>query len=111
MLPIQFVITLFAVFAVYRAYRAFFADILDRRKFLMWSCFWTAVVIVIYLPQTTDFVAKILGVGRGVDVVLYISILVLFYGLFQQSRKVDKLERSLTELVRQLAIKDRQNDK
>lgn len=110
-MPIQWLITIFAFFAVYRAYRAFLADTLDRRKFLMWSCFWAGVVIIIYLPQTTDFVANILGVGRGVDVVLYISILVLFYGLFQQSRKVDKLERSLTELVRQMAIKDRNNDK
>jgi len=69
-----------------------------------------ATVIVVYLPQTTDAAARFLGVGRGVDAVLYVSILLLFYALFQQSRKTDRLEHSLTELVRSLALSDEVDD-
>ena len=104
-MPIQWIIIVFAFFAVWRAWQAFVAGTLDRRKLLLWLSFWVIVVIVSLLPQTTSILATLLGVGRGVDLVLYVSVVVLFYALFQTSRKVDRLERSLTELVRRLALR------
>ncbi|MFA5954727.1 MAG: DUF2304 family protein [Patescibacteria group bacterium] len=105
-MPIQWLITLFALFAVSRALRAYRSGSLDRRKLLIWLLFWVATVLIVFLPKTTDVAARILGVGRGVDAVLYTSVLVLFYAFFQQSRKTDRLERSLTELVRQRALEE-----
>lgn len=105
-MPIQFLIVAFAVFAVSRAWQAFAAGSLDRRKLLLWGCFWVLVVTAILLPQTTSVLAIYLGVGRGVDLVLYLSVVGLFYGLFTMSRKVDRLERNLTQMVRRLALRD-----
>ena len=105
-MPIQWLISLFALFAAYKAVTAFRASTIDRRKLLYWMMFWIVALFVIWLPQSTSTIASYLGVGRGVDVVLYVSIVVLFYSQFQLSRKVDRLERSLTDLVRALALKN-----
>lgn len=103
-MPIQWLLTLFALFAVTRAYRSRKDGLIDRRKLIYWIILWGILLVIIWLPQTTSLLALYLGVGRGVDLVLYISIVVLFYAQFQISRKVDRLERSMTELVRRLAL-------
>jgi|SRR3989344_3626053 len=105
-MPIQWIIVVFATFAIVQAWRAFVGGSLDRRKLLLWSVFWVVVASVVLLPQVTSVMAAWLGVGRGVDLVLYLSVALLFYALFQNSRKIDRLERSLTELVRELAIRE-----
>jgi len=92
------------MFAIFKAWRAYTAGGLDRRKLLWWSSFWLVAAVVILSPQTATLLANILGVGRGVDLALYISVVVLFYVLFTMSRKVDRLEKSLTDLVRELAL-------
>ena len=109
-MPIQWIIIAFALFAIFKAWRAFIGGGLDRRKLLWWTAFWLAVAVVILLPQTATLLANLLGVGRGVDLALYISLVVLFYALFTMSRKVDRLEKSLTDLVREIALKNAKHD-
>lgn len=103
---IQIFVVLLAVLSLIKAWRAYFAGALDKRKVLGWSVLWLIGVTVVWLPETTNWLADISGVGRGVDVVVYSSVLVLFFVLFQTSRKVDKLDRQLTELVRLIALKN-----
>lgn len=109
-MPIQLIIIVFILFAIFKAWRAYASGALDRRKLLLWSTFWLVVAVIILSPQTTTMLANILGVGRGVDLALYVSVVVLFYVLFTMSRKVDRLERSLTNLVREIALKDAKHD-
>lgn len=104
-MPIQWIIIAFILFAVFKAWRAYAAGGLDRRKLLLWSSFWLIAALVILSPQTTTALANILGVGRGVDLALYISVVILFYVLFTMSRRVDRLDKNLTDLVRELALR------
>jgi hypothetical protein len=48
-------------------------------------------------------VGKLFGVGRGIDVLVYLSIIFLFYYIFRQSEKINKLEKQITKLVREIA--------
>lgn len=103
---LQWTVIICAALVMGRALGLYRRGELDRRKFLLWTLLWCAVVIIIALPQTTSFLANVLGVGRGVDLVLYVAVLVLLYGSFQTSRRLDATNRSLTRLVRALALKD-----
>ena len=62
-------------------------------------------------PEFFGYVADILGVGRGVDALMYISIVVLFYLIYRLYAKVDTLERQITYIVREIAIRDRYEPK
>lgn len=79
----------------------------DRTQFfklLFWGLFWGVALIFIWLPTNTiDKLGQLFGVGRGVDVLVYLSIVFLFYYIFRQNEKVNKLEKQITKLVRELA--------
>ena len=61
-------------------------------------------VIFILWPDTTNRIAKVLGVGRGADLVFYLSILVFWFIIVQLFARIRKLEIMVTELIRKDAI-------
>lgn len=103
-MSIQIIIVAFALFAFLRAVKQFRKGSLTGRWLVFWSLFWVAVSTVVLLPQTTDIVASFVGVGRGVDVVVYLSIVVLFYFVFRIFVRIEDLERDITRLVRTISL-------
>ncbi len=80
-------------------------------KLLFWGIFWGIALVFIWLPTNTiDKVGQLFGVGRGIDVLVYLSIIFLFYYIFRQSEKINKLEKEITKLVRKIA-KDKTDTK
>lgn len=73
-------------------------------EFMMWSGVWIAALLVVLRPGVTGTAAERLGIGRGSDVVVYISIIIIFYLLFRVYIRLDIQERQITDLVRALAI-------
>jgi hypothetical protein len=47
-------------------------------EFVFWSLLWLMAFVLIALPDTTSFLANMLGIGRGVDAVIYLSIMLSF---------------------------------
>jgi hypothetical protein len=73
-------------------------------KFIFWGIFWGLALVFIWLPTgTLDSIGKFFGVGRGIDLLVYLSIIVLFYSVFRLNNRIDKLEKEITKLVRELA--------
>lgn len=103
---IQWLMIIGAALVMWRAAQLYRRGDLDRRKLIWWIGLWLIVIIVIALPQTTSILASFLGIGRGVDLVVYVAVLVLLYTIFQLSSRLDATERSLTRLVRSLALRD-----
>jgi hypothetical protein len=63
-----------------------------------------AGAIAVISPATTDDVAKVVGVGRGADLVTYISIVAILFVLVHYYTKFVELQRNLTQLAREMAI-------
>lgn len=72
---------------------------------LAWGALWIGITLAAYWPGSTSFVANIFGVGRGMDLVVFLSILAIFYGLYRVYIKVEKVERKITQLVREDALR------
>lgn len=110
MQAIQIVLTCFAVFAVSRVlirYRRGNSRLLHVG---LWLLFWTVVIVVALHPKTTDRLANILGVGRGVDTAIYLSLLLIFYLLFRSFAKIEDMDRQLTRVVRANALREMEED-
>lgn len=61
-------------------------------------------VLAVLFPQVTTAVANLLGIGRGVDLVLYLLI-VLFIGfVLTTTTRLRRVDRDLTLLARRLAL-------
>lgn len=79
-------------------------DGLGIRGTAFWILFWLAVDVVVLLPNSTTVLANKLGVGRGVDLVVYVSILMIFFLLFRLNVKIEGVNRQITKIVRKNAI-------
>ncbi len=58
----------------------------------------------IIFPNITQAAADLVGVGRGTDLVLYMSVVAVMFVLLHYYTKFVELQRQLTEVTRELAI-------
>lgn len=72
----------------------------------LWSLVWIGVAVVFWWPELTSRVADILHIGRGADVVVYAAIIILLFVVFRLFVRMESLERSITLLTRELAIRN-----
>ena len=75
-----------------------------KRVAAFWFALWISGAVATLWPESTMVVAHALRIGRGADLVMYCSIVVTFAGFFYVYTRFRRLERELTQLVRQLAI-------
>ncbi len=108
---IQIVGVIFALFALSRVVLQLKKRSMSFNEGLFWIFVWSLVVLVLIFPEFTGYIANILGVGRGVDAIIYISIAILFYLIYRLYAKIDNLERQITHIVREIAIRDRYEPK
>lgn len=71
-----------------------------------WLLLWVSAGVAIARPELTVSVARALGIARGADLVFYLAILAMFVGFFAVYAKFRRLERDVTALVRQLALRE-----
>lgn len=104
--PIQIILVLVFALALMRTIWRARQGGLKLSEFLFWFLVWTLAIAVVILPDSTFYFAKIFGVGRGADFVVYAALVVLFLLLFKIMSKLDALEQNLTKIVRAEALKD-----
>lgn len=107
---IQYFLILLILVILYRIFSKWRQGSLDLKAFVFWLCFWVLAGAVVFRPESTNFVANIFGVGRGADLVIYLSIIVIFYIIFQTAVKIERMERNITKIVREVAIKQTTDD-
>lgn len=107
---IQIILLFFIIYAVIKVALRYKDKIISLQEFILWTIFWFMVGFVVILPETTSLVASFVGVGRGVDLVIYISILILFYLVFRILVRLDKIDKDVTKIVRSIALKKEGED-
>ncbi len=110
MFAFQIIVDLFCLYAALRVAQKIRSRALSRRWGSFWMAFWLGGAIVISLPWTTSLLAARLGVTRGVDLVIYVSIIALFYLVFRLTLKIERQERQITKLVREIALRDKKTE-
>jgi len=101
---IQILLILFALFAWSRAFLRMRGKNISIGEFSFWSIVWLAVIIIGLFPELISNLSEIVGIGRGTDLAIYVSIILLFYLMFRLYVKVDSQNREVTKLVREIAI-------
>lgn len=77
-----------------------------RRAFALELLVFLVGGLMVAFPETTTWAAARLGVSRGVDVVLYVVVIVLVReAILSRSARLEQEERT-TEIVRALALRD-----
>lgn len=101
---IQVILLLFIIFALSRVLLRLKERVISTKAAIFWSFLWISAFAGILLPQTTSRVAEYFGVGRGVDVILYLSLALLFYLVFRIYVMVEDIKSEITKIVRTVAL-------
>lgn len=80
--------------------------VIRRREALMWTLLWICAGLIVVWPDVTTRVAAFVGIGRGADLAVYGSVVLLFILVFRLHVAIDKLERTMTNMVRKDALRD-----
>lgn len=73
----------------------------------LWILIWIIIIIVSIYPNDTNYLASYTGIGRGLDFVLILGILLCFYLIFKMYNKIENIDEELTDLIREIAIQNK----
>ena len=109
---IQIVLVIFFAFALFKVWMRLKVGEMTLLSAMWWSVLWIVAAMFVLQPALAVQLAKVLGVGRGVDAVLYLAVVGLFFMMFRVLVRLEKIEKNLTRLVRTNALsQDNQNKK
>ncbi len=102
---LQVIVIIFALFALSRAVLRFKDKRLSIGEMIFWGLLWIGAMVVVLVPQITVFIAKEVGTTRGADLVVYLSIILIFYLMFKLYVRIDSLRSDITTVVREMALR------
>jgi hypothetical protein len=102
MRPVQFILIVLLALVTYIYFSRLRSSLFDRLIVLVLAALGLVMTVA---PDFTTGVAHLVGVGRGVDLFFYLSILGLGFVCLLLYSRLRELQASITELTRTLAIK------
>ena len=76
---------------------------IGANEFLFWLIFWLlAAGLIIFLKSIDKLVSELGFSGSGIEVLLYLSVAILFYFVFRLRLKFEKIEKSLIHRIEHL---------
>jgi len=102
----QIIALVFIGFFIWRLYLQKKQSRIGNNEFILWLLFWLAAAIAIIFIRYLDRLLAAIGFsGSGINFLLYLAVMTLFYFVFKLRLKISKLENSLTELIRIVTLK------
>ncbi|NMC36421.1 DUF2304 domain-containing protein [Candidatus Beckwithbacteria bacterium] len=104
LLPVKLIIFTILLWPISRVWLRFKDNSVKFGTFLFWTALWIAGVFAIFFPGFLSFVAGVLGIGRGSDMVMYFALIVAFYLIFRLSVALENLRSDVAQLIREIAL-------
>ncbi len=77
-------------------------------EFIFWLVFWLLAAIAMICLKWIDRLVAGLGFSAmGIEVLLYIAVAILFYFIFRLRLRLEKIEKDITKIVRNIALKNK----
>lgn len=78
---------------------------ISGNEFVFWLIFWMTAAVAILLLKWLDRLVASLGFsGSGIEVMFYVGVVLLFYFVFRLRLRLEKIEKDITEIVKNTAI-------
>jgi hypothetical protein len=104
----QLLFILFSLFAIISVMKRKHEGLLGPKGMIFWTVFWLVAVVFVLWHDSTTVLANKFGIGRGADLVFYVSLVVIFYLLFKLNVKLEAVGRDITKVVRKNALDDKE---
>ena len=71
---------------------------------VLWSLFWIVVSLFAIFPNVSITFARLFGITRGLDFIIILVFVVLFYTVLKLYFIVDKMQNDLNTIVKEVAL-------
>jgi len=110
MLASQIILSIIIIFFILKITINFFVKKnISSKFFIFWLLLWFLGLLFINFTPLLSFLAKKLGISRGVDLAVYTSIILIFYFLYLINVEIYEIKKRIEKLVRDLALKNLKN--
>lgn len=81
---------------------------INRNEFSLWFIFWLIAAGAIIFIKQIDWLLQFFGFSlSGINFLIYLAVLALFYLVFRLRLSLAKLDRNLTEVARHVALNNK----
>lgn len=103
----QWIALIFGILMIAKSWSSYLYGNKSIKELVAWHViFGGMVVLAIYPELVVKRVADATGFESGVNAIVALCLAILFYLVFRLVNIVETLERKLTELVREIALRD-----
>ena len=100
----QIFLSAIILFVIYRTVIAYKRKNLSRSFVSIWVTLWLVGLVAIFQQDLIIEIAHRIGISRGVDLVIYICLIVIFYLIYRLLVQIKELEKKITDLISKLAL-------
>lgn len=106
MLIIQVILILFFLIAIINVVKKYRDRSVTIASAAAWIGFWLVAGVVAMIPNATFYLANLVGITRGSDLVVYSALVLMFFLFFRLTVKVESMNKNITRLARDSALQD-----
>lgn len=106
MLPIQIILSAALLFAIYKIISSPGSVGGRAVSRLLFVVFLTIGLVAVFIPETMNQLARLVGVGRGADFVLYLFVVVFVFDKISSFYTQQKTNQRIDKLARKIALSD-----
>ena len=99
-------LSILGLFAWYQVFRLRKQPLIKIAYKISWIIPTVAGFLVIAFPQVSVMLSNIFGIARGVDFIIYTSIIWLLYKNYSLNKDLDKVDSKLESFVRETALNE-----
>jgi small membrane protein len=78
-------------------------------EYYFWMFFWFLTFLaIIFIKKIDNIVASLGFSSSGINVLFYIGVVILFYFIFRLRLKIEKMERTITKIIRDISLNNKE---
>ncbi|MBN1376941.1 DUF2304 family protein [Candidatus Woesearchaeota archaeon] len=102
---IQVLVIIFAVYLIVKVIFNFKREKISLSEFIFWEILWILLIILAVFPRNFNTIAEKIGVSSIFNLIVYISIILLFFLIYKLYIKSEEQREEITKLVREITLK------
>jgi len=103
---VQFLLLFIILLIIVSVIVRFAKNELPLLPFVFWIVLWIGAGVAVWNPEIPQRVANELGIGRGVDLIVYFAIVFIVFAQFKMLVRQERMEKEITKVVREIAMKN-----
>lgn len=80
-------------------------------SYILWGLIWLFIILFAFAPELSNPIGRFFGISRGLDFLVIVAIILIFYLIFKLYMKIDKLQQDMTKIVREIALNNEITEK